>query len=94
MTPACANCCGPLAMDQGRQIDAQALADYRRLRQGLYLSIIRLRGARRLLELDPVTRELGRQTRPLEIEAEKHLLAELEHLASQPLTGEPLSYTT
>ena len=75
--------------DQGRQVDAQALADYRRLRQGLYLSIIRLRGARRLLELDPATRELGRQTRPLEIEAEKHLLSELEGLASQPLTEDP-----
>ena len=36
-----------LAGGSGSPIDVQALADYRRLRQGLYLSIIRLRGARR-----------------------------------------------
>lgn len=38
---------------QGQQPAATALSDYRKLRRGLYQSIERLRGARRLLRLDP-----------------------------------------
>lgn len=78
--------CAWLASDD-RAPNAQALSDYRRLRRGLYLAVERLRGARRLLELDPVTRELGRKTRPLEIETEALLLKELEGLDSEALAG-------
>lgn len=75
----------------GRQVSAAELTHFRRLHNGLYLAIQRLRGARRLLELDPLTRELGQQTRPLEIEAEKCLLQQLEHLESKPLTQDPFT---
>lgn len=75
--------------DQSRQVDAQVLRDFRRLRGGLYLAVQRLRGARRLLELDPLSRALGQQTRPLEIEAERLLLTQLERLDSAPLTQDP-----
>ncbi|MGB0964718.1 MAG: TIGR02444 family protein [Litorivicinus sp.] len=74
---------------QGRQVEAASLQHFRTLRGGLYLSIERLRGARRLLELDPVTRDLGQQTRPLEIAAEQRLLSELEQLPSEPIAGNP-----
>lgn len=77
-----------LASNQ-RQVAPTPLADFRILRGGLYLSIERLRGARRLLELDPTTRGLGQQTRPLEIEAEKVLLGQLEQLESIDLSEDP-----
>ena len=78
--------CGWLAT-QDQAPMTQSLSDYRRLRRGLYVAIERLRGARRLLELDPVSRELGRKTRPLEIEAEALLLKELEALPTEPLAA-------
>ncbi len=67
--------------------NADRLSEFRRFRRGLYLAIERLRGARRLLELDPLTRELGTRTRPLEIDTEALLLAQLEGLAGEPLDG-------
>lgn len=75
--------------DQDQQVDAPALSDFRKLRRGLYLSVQRLRGARRLLELDPFSRSLGRQVRPLEIEAEKLLLLGLQDLAGVPKSQDP-----
>ncbi|QGG79046.1 TIGR02444 family protein [Litorivicinus lipolyticus] len=67
--------------------NAQGLSEFRRFRRGLYLAIERLRGARRLLELDPLTRELGTRTRPLEIDTEALLLTQLEALPGEPLNG-------
>ena len=59
------------------------LTRHRRLHRGLYKAIERLRGARRLLKLEPLTRDLGQRVQTQELEAEVVLLSALEALDTQ-----------
>ena len=93
MTPACANCCGPLGW---RIRAADRCAGPRRLSSpasGVVSEHYPSARRARLLELDPATRELGGKLGHLKLKRKNTCWPSL-NLASQPLTGETLSCLT